>query len=351
MSENDDYNNETISNLLTVPLDFILSFSEVGSRGNNKEKKNTRRRLLEYKESKCMVRVRLLAFEMDALMKCTTEILIKRRMCRMYSEKVATIVTTSEETYQELEKMRNNNNNNNDMNNERLYHKQLLRKQPDILLKMRSLIPLLYVHGEHGFEKKILFVESETRRCLMELSKCALDLKQFAEQNFNVAENISDTLDEEGNENDDNYDEEEDDGNTGKKSSNMKDLMMEKILVAQVEEALQSRIEALLKMSGHSSSVSSCISDDDDDEEDESNNDDNSDDVFESARDERTGKFLSMKDLCSKIYETLYDKEGNNNNENEEDDDDLTQQEGATPTTSSVTNAANTLFSIGRKGD
>ena len=218
-------------------------------------------------------------------MNTAAEVLGRRITFRDYSEKIALLVGKAESS----NKRRKQTNNhfcqgNNDLS--------AIAK-----MNLRSIIPILHTLGEHASLSQLSYVESEMSRCLNELESCSEVLRQFSEQNLSVAEQISDMFPTEYNDN-------LQKGNT---------LANEKLMVGEIEEAICSRINALIQMSSLDA-----ISEEETETslQSENNDEENSNtpkitNVFETEKDEESGRFISMKSLCTKLETSICGK-GNN---------------------------------------
>lgn len=272
---------ETVHNLLTVPMKFIILKSNATTK---------RQRKLLHGEASCFIKIRLLATEIDVLLGIASQSLERRMKCRQYSYNIASIVCSN--FHEKIVKQKK---------------RKLSSSSPTALqhvnpLHLRSLIPILYTHGEYSCESQLSYVESEMRRCLKELYDCAEALHQFSEQNLSVAEQLSEmfTIQEETEKD---HEREHDHGpleSTCKGHA----LANEKMIVGKIEENLCSRINALVKMS---------FSDDCNHHESTTIPTTSLLDAFEMAKDPKSGQFLSMKHLCEQLENSLNDSKNRGN--------------------------------------
>ena len=321
-NSNEKYDEETVHNLLSVPLEFILSHTQQKSIKRNSSS-TTRKRKLLHGEASCLIKVRLLASEIDLLLQNASEILGKRIKCRQYSKTIASLVVP-------LQKQSSQDQNQNQeqeqptSTTEQVEKSQNLSPQsqqytfanhpyltPRMRLQLRSVLPILHSHGEYSCMSKLSYVESEIRRCLNELYICSQTLHQFSEQNINVAEQLSEmfAIQEEEWE-----DVENQPDATSLRKGNA--FAKEKLIVGEIEEAICSRINSLIKMSVPDSDSGSIEDTDNDANHDNEDNDNDEDanippdlslslDVFDIEKDPETGHFISMKMLCSRLENSM----------------------------------------------
>ena len=312
--QNDDCE-ETLKNLLSVPTDLILSYTQQNptkrrsSKRDNVEVPNSkisRKRKLLHGEASCFVKVRILATEVDILLNIVSEVLGRRMLCREYSENIACIVSS---------------------NSIRLYDHHFCHNLLPYKMRMqlRSILPILHVHGEHMFLSQLSYVESEISRCLVDLYNCGEVLHQFSEQNLSIAEQLSDMFafededkNDKGTESDGSTTEIVDERNR-RKNSFLKghELVKEKMTIGEIEEAMSSRINALIKMTMVNSGTDNPSEKDNSSDNGNCSDSDSSIksspsptlnlDVFDSERDPETGKFITMKALCSRLVNRSFD--------------------------------------------
>uniref|UniRef100_A0A7S4JYA6 Uncharacterized protein n=1 Tax=Odontella aurita TaxID=265563 RepID=A0A7S4JYA6_9STRA len=249
----------SVETLLTVPLDFIFCESprtpSTGTAGPLAAARGMggtqpppsalsyrrRKTLLSRSEAAVLLRVNQLAVEMDVLQSVASKALDRTRLCRDIRGRI-----------------------------ERCGRSARRRIGSAYL---RPLLPLLQVHGADVPRWAVAHVASETGRVLSELEGCAAALRQFAEQNWSVAEQLCDAF---------GYDE-----NT--LSTTGTGLGREKRAVAEVEEAVSSRIEGLVAMATQEHDHS------------EGGIEDDCFDAFDIGTDKETGEFLPMNKLCRQL--------------------------------------------------
>eukprot|EP00957_Ditylum_brightwellii_P174379 13276949-Ditylum_brightwellii.AAC.1 len=161
---------------------------------------------------------------------------------------------------------------------------------------LRPILPLLDLHGGKTASDTIDYVAREVGRVMSELATWCVTIRQFAEHNWSMAENLFDTLAEGGGAYADN-EFGEDFIRTGiakRRKVPGCDLARDKRVVAEVEDAVCDRIDALIGMAAVLPT--------------EANGDDNGtaqsrelglDDVcladaFDLATDKETGRFIPM---------------------------------------------------------
>jgi hypothetical protein len=148
---------------------------------------------------------------------------------------------------------------------------------------LRALLPIIDIHSETS-QIALNNITCETfgiHRILQELDDCANELSKFSETNFNMADQLDFTM-------------------TGQSSI----LSKEKRAIAEIEDAVVSRIAHLKEMAigGENGTV-----------DDKRNNDDMTDDATKSSSAYHHDLFIPMKDLCQRIFKQKEKSEHNLN--------------------------------------
>lgn len=148
---------------------------------------------------------------------------------------------------------------------------------------LRALLPIIDIHSETS-QIALNNITCETfgiHRILQELDDCANELSKFSETNFNMADQLDWTM-------------------TGQSSI----LSKEKRAIAEIEDAVVSRIARLKEMA---------IGDENGTVDDKTNNDDMTDDATKSSSANHHDLFIPMKDLCQRIFKQKEKSEHNLN--------------------------------------
>ena len=148
---------------------------------------------------------------------------------------------------------------------------------------LRALLPIIDIHSETS-QIALNNITCETfgiHRIIQELDDCANELSKFSETNFNMADQLDWTM-------------------TGQSSI----LSKEKRAIAEIEDAVVSRIAHLKEMAigGENGAV-----------DDKTNNDDMTDDATKSSSANHHDLFIPMKDLCQRIFKQKEKSEHNLN--------------------------------------
>lgn len=149
---------------------------------------------------------------------------------------------------------------------------------------LRALLPIIDIHSETS-QIALNNITCETfgiHRIIQELDDCANELSKFSETNFNMADQLDWTM-------------------TGQSSI----LSKEKRAIAEIEDAVVSRIAHLKEMAigGENGTV-----------DDKTNNDDMTDDATKSSSAYHHDLFIPMKDLCQRIFKQKEEKSEHNLN-------------------------------------
>jgi len=254
----------TIEALLSVPLSFI--FRQTNSNNSKSNKNSTQSNqnfLLSRVEATLLLQISQLAHEMDTLTSMTLQALDKSRVVRDLNQSIRRIGP-------------NINHEGPGTTDDGLH-----------TFYLRAIEPLLRTHGLTIPQRVLQHVQVETERILgNELPSLGRTLRQFSEQNWCVANTLSETMG--GISGMMTYDDDDDGGTVGR-------LEREKRAVSELEEEVCRRIDGLVRMGGSGAPFPSRLADDAEEE---------TGDAFETAVDRRTGEFLSMEDFCSGLLDT-----------------------------------------------
>jgi hypothetical protein len=139
---------------------------------------------------------------------------------------------------------------------------------------LRSVLPVLAVHGHVIPIRALATVQGELERVLYELETCASALRQYSEQNWTLSESLMDAF--------------------GDCEAPGQELAKEKRIMAEIEEEVCTRIERLLGMASMTG---------------EGNNAKTAEDAFDQAIDLETGQFVSMQIFCDRLLGLDVDEE------------------------------------------
>jgi hypothetical protein len=215
----------SVEELLSVPLNVI--FRQVPSSTTHSATQR-RKPLLTRAEAQCLVRTSQLAHEVDVLVEVSSEVLSRQRWCRIFAKSIEGIPL------------------------------------------LRSVLPVLAVHGQVIPKQTLANVEAELERVLYELEGCSSALRQYSEQNWTLFESLMDAF--------------------GDCEAPGQELAKEKRSRAEIEEEVCNRIESLLGMATKEDS-------------------DAPQDAFDQATDSDSGRFVSMQMLCCELLGLAVDDE------------------------------------------
>lgn len=211
-------NSESVESLLAVPLNVI--FRQVP--GTQKRSKP----LLTRAEAQCLVKIAQLAYQVDAIVDLSSRAFSRQEWCQTLSESI----------------------------------------QGAPLL--RSILPILSVHGTERTSHALQQFQGELDRILVELEACACALRQYSEQNWTLSESLLDAFG----------------GDEATTITPGQDLATEKRFLAEIQEEVCARLERVLKMSAFQETL------------------DNTEqqDAFEQATE--SGQFVSMAQFCNRLF-------------------------------------------------
>lgn len=158
-----DFSSCSVEALLSVPNDFIFRDTRTGpqmNRGDRGSPAINKQKLFSRSEAQTALQVAMLASELDIVLSLVYEALDRSQKCKVYRQYIE----------------RGNLDSN--------------AAPSTSLVYLRALLPLLDVHVKTA-EKALTHVTSETvgiGRILNDLEKCAMELRKFAEQNWNMAD-------------------------------------------------------------------------------------------------------------------------------------------------------------------
>jgi hypothetical protein len=221
-------NDSSVEELLSVPLNVI--FREVPSSSTQSATQQRRKPLLTRAEAQCLVKVSQLAHEVDVIVGVSSEVLSRQRWCRIFGKSIEGVPL------------------------------------------LRSVLPVLAVHGHVIPKKALANVQAELERVLYELEACASALRQYSEQNWTLSESLMDAF-----------------GDSCDEAPGQ-ELAKEKRCMAEIEEEVCTRIESLLGMLAAK-------------EEDNAPQD-----AFDQAMDSDSGRFVSMQTFCYKLLGLAVDE-------------------------------------------
>lgn len=237
--------------LLSVPVEVI--FREIMQTQTTAGKRTNQRTFLFSKsEVATLLRVTMLASELTTTIVMVYDALDRTRKCKIYRSAIEAATLSS---------THNTSSN----------------------VYLRALLPIIDIHSETS-QIALNNITCETfgiHRILQELDDCANELSKFSETNFNMADQLDWTM-------------------TGQSSI----LSKEKRAIAEIEDAVVSRIAHLKEMAigGENGAV-----------DDKTNNDDMTDDATKSSSANHHDLFIPMKDLCQRIFKQKEKSEHNLN--------------------------------------
>jgi len=245
----------SVEHLLSVPLEIVFRQAASGA--------HKRKPLLTRAEAQCLVKTAQLAHEVDVIVQVSSEALSRQVWCTSFAQTIQGIPL------------------------------------------LRSVLPILSVHGNDVTSSALTNVQGELERALLELQACASGLRQYSEQNWTLSESLLDAV--------------------GNAPSSGQELAREKRMIAEIQEEVCTRIDALLNMSVWSANDAA----------------DTVEDAFQQATDPETGQFVSMQQYCCRLFgievapETVASEEeeevGNDNSSSSDTNEDGEQQKSARP--------------------
>ena len=157
----------SVESLLSVPLEVV--FREIGD-GNTQTAQSacqaTRKPWLTRAEAQCLLRVSMLAHELDVLTRLSEDALARRQWGQSFCRKV---LHTEPRKEKESAKV--------------LVHPFL-----------RPIVPILAVHDQFSSQGCLRYIQMQLDRVVLGLRMCAGTLRNFSEQNFTYADNLLDAL-------------------------------------------------------------------------------------------------------------------------------------------------------------
>ena len=261
-------NDSSVERLLSVPLDVV--FREVPSAAAAPMSQR-RKPLLTRAEAQCLVKTAQLAHQVDVIVDISSHALSRQQWCRSFRESIQGVPL------------------------------------------LRSVLPVLSVHGDKIPSSALKNVQGELDRVLLELEACASALHQYSEQNYTLSESLLDAFGD------------------GQAPSSGQELAREKRIMAEIEEEVCVRIDRLLGMAALNT-------------QDDADSMGNVEDAFEKATGIESRQFESMRKFCYRMLGidaiedasgvAAVEEEGDNNGipsdiENGEDENPEPKQQGA----------------------
>ena len=295
----------SVEALLSVPLDLILRelptppASAATTATGAPRRKPRRRTLLSRSEATTLLRVTQLSIEQDVLVQLASDVLANAHMCSTLRRRI-------EDSCRVLYGGTSNGGDGNNNGNASSSSGEMVPpvRYPRHLL---ALLPILSVHADSIPDRTVRHVQAESQRILTELAQCATTLRQCAEHNWTVSEHL--LVDVGG---------AVGDGAAGTTTGS--NVGRDKESLAEIEEAVCDRIEGLIGMAMDTGSTSK-----------RGDSDDNSNikspagsrkrkrgtedasgaipkDVFDVSVDCASGEFVSMAELCCRLFPDLRDE-------------------------------------------
>ena len=295
----------SVEDLLSVPLDLILRelptphhASAATTATGAPRRKAKRRTLLSRSEATTLLRVTQLSIEQDVLVQLASDVLSNAHMCSTLRRRI-------EDSCRVLYGGDNNCGDNNSGSSASNAGESVPPvRYPRHLL---ALLPVLSVHADSITDRTVRHVQAESQRILTELAQCATTLRQCAEHNWTVSEHL--LVDVGG---------AMGDGAGGTTAGS--NVGRDKESLAEIEEAVCDRIEGLIAMAVETDSTSNSG-------DSTSNNNAKSpagsrkrkrgaedasgaipQDVFDVSVDCASGEFVSMVELCCRLFPDLRDE-------------------------------------------
>mmetsp|Transcript_21189 Transcript_21189/g.60783 ORF Transcript_21189/g.60783 Transcript_21189/m.60783 type:complete len:492 (+) Transcript_21189:92-1567(+) len=293
----------SVEALLSVPLGLILrelptpaSATAAGTVTGAANRRTRRRALLSRSEATTLLRVTQLSIEQDVLVQLAADVLANAHMCSTLRQRI-------EDSCRSLYGCNDSGNGNTNGGGEAVppvrYPRHLL-----------ALLPILSIHADSIPDRTVRHVQAESQRILTELAQCATALRQCAEHNWTVSEHLLVDIGEAamvgavG-------------AGAGAGGTVGSNVGRDKESLAEIEEAVCDRIEGLIGMAVDTGSSSS-----------RSGGDHNASvgspagsrkrkrgaedargaipqDVFDVSVDYTTGEFVSMTELCQRLFADL----------------------------------------------
>lgn len=194
--------NVSVCDLLSIPLEVI--FREVSpslsSASSVPAVQAARRKpVMTRAEAGCFLRVSQLAHQVDSLVQVSSEALKQKVLCQSLGKELV--------------------------------------QYDSVPLLLRSLVPLLGVLGHHQPDRALQAVKEEMDQTLQEFSTSATQLRQYADQNWTLAENMLDA-----------FGEEQDSVGLSSSAAAGQTLAREKRLLGELQEELATRVESIVGM-------------------------------------------------------------------------------------------------------
>lgn len=294
----------SVEALLSVPLDLILRelptphASAPAATATGAPRRKTRRRtLLSRSEATALLRVTQLSIEQDVLVGLAADVLANAHMC-------ATLRRRIEDSCRVLHGGTSNGGDSSSGGSA----SEIAEIVPPVRYPrhLLALLPILSVHADSIPDRTVRHVQAESQRILTELAQCATTLRQCAEHNWTVSEHL--LVDVGGAVG----------GGVGGTTTGS-NVGRDKESLAEIEEAVCDRIEGLIGMAVDTGSTSNRGDSDDDvnikspagSRKRKRGAEDASgaipQDVFDVSVDYTSGEFVSMAELCGRLFPDLRD--------------------------------------------
>lgn len=285
----------SVEALLSVPLGLILrelpTPASAAAAAGVSTRRSRRRTLLSRSEATTLLRVTQLSIEQDVLVQLAADVLANAHMCstlRRRIEESCRALYGDDDAGETGPSVRY------------AYPRHLL-----------ALLPILSIHADSIPDRTVRHVQAESQRILTELAQCAATLRQCAEHNWTVSEHLLVDVGEAAMEG-------AVGGGAGPGGTTGSNVGRDKESLAEIEEAVCDRIEGLIGMavgtsssssstgcSNHSAGVVSPAGGRKRKRGAEGAHEAIPPDVFDISVDYTTGDFVSMEELCQRLFADL----------------------------------------------
>lgn len=284
----------SVEALLSVPLGLILrelpTPALAAAAAGVSTRRSRRRTLLSRSEATTLLRVTQLSIEQDVLVQLAADVLANAHMCstlRRRIEESCRALYGDDDAGETGPSVRY------------AYPRHLL-----------ALLPILSIHADSIPDRTVRHVQAESQRILTELAQCAATLRQCAEHNWTVSEHLLVDVGEAAMEG-------AVGGGAAPGGTTGSNVGRDKESLAEIEEAVCDRIEGLIGMavgtssssstgsSNHSAGVVSPAGGRKRKRGAEGAHEAIPPDVFDISVDYTTGDFVSMEELCQRLFADL----------------------------------------------
>ena len=284
----------SVEALLSVPLGLILrelpTPASAAAAAGVSTRRSRRRTLLSRSEATTLLRVTQLSIEQDVLVQLAADVLANAHMCSTLRRRI-------EESCRDL--YGDDDAGETGLSVRYAYPRHLL-----------ALLPILSIHADSIPDRTVRHVQAESQRILTELAQCAATLRQCAEHNWTVSEHLLVDVGEAAMEG-------AVGGGAAPGGTTGSNVGRDKESLAEIEEAVCDRIEGLIGMavgtssssstgsSNHSAGVVSPAGGRKRKRGAEGAHEAIPPDVFDISVDYTTGDFVSMEELCQRLFADL----------------------------------------------